>query len=166
MILRYFLIVIPGSDTPTLWLHQPWRLITPILLHFSIWHILFNMYWLYQLGRLVETNQSRLYYLIFILVCAIFPNIVQLIMVGPYFGGASGLIYGLFGYVWICSKFNLKSGYYMGNDIVFWMIGWLILGFTGFLGPIANYAHLGGLVMGSLMAWIQKVSNTKNHLSR
>ena len=36
---------------------QIWRIITPIFLHFSILHIFFNMYWLYELGGQIEKGK-------------------------------------------------------------------------------------------------------------
>jgi GlpG protein len=34
------------------------------------------------------------------------------------------------------------------------MVGWLFLCMTGMLGPIANAAHVGGLVVGVVWAWL------------
>jgi len=154
----YLLIGIPRVDTVSLWLNQPWRLLTPMFLHFSLLHIIFNLYWLYSLGFLIESKESRLFYVSLVLSCDLVANILQLMFVGPLFGGLSGVVYGLFGYIWLSAKFNAWSGYYVRSDVIFWMVGWLILGFTGMLGHIANFAHLGGLVVGALFALIKKHS--------
>jgi GlpG protein len=138
------------------WLTQPWRLLTPMLLHFSLIHILFNAYWLYYLGSLIETKESRLFYLLLIIVCDLASNLLQLAFVGPLFGGLSGVVYGLFGFLWVSSRYYPWSGYYVRSDIVFWMIGWLVIGFTGYLGPVANFGHLGGFILGSLFAVVKQ----------
>lgn len=36
------------------------------------------------------------------------------------------------------------------------MLGWLVLCMTGYLGPIANMAHLTGLLVGMGMGYIAK----------
>ena len=70
---------------------------------------------------------------------------------GPVFGGMSGVVYGLLGYVWIRGKFDPGSGLYLHSYTVTMMIIWFVACLTGVLGPIANTAHAAGLVMG--MAW-------------
>ena len=37
---------------------QLWRLFTPIIIHFGIMHIAFNLLWLYQLGSVIEQRQN------------------------------------------------------------------------------------------------------------
>ncbi len=39
---------------------QVWRLITPIFLHFSLLHLLFDMYMLYLLGSIIEARRGTL----------------------------------------------------------------------------------------------------------
>lgn len=43
-------IVVP-SDLTTL-LHRPWTLLTYMFAHYDMLHVLFNMLWLYWLGKL------------------------------------------------------------------------------------------------------------------
>ena len=154
-------ISLPGYSATSVWASQPWRLITPMFLHFSIWHILFNMFWLYDLGSLIEKKEGKLFYIIFIIIASLVSGLLQFVIAGPLFGGMSGVVYALFAYVWISSKYNLRSGYYMSNQIVFWMVGWFILCFTGFLGPVANYGHLGGLIAGAAFAFIRKLRDER-----
>ena len=131
---------------------SPWQLVTPIFLHFSILHIVFNMYWLYVLGGLIETKEKNWKYGFLIFFAAVFSNLIQYWVSGPAFGGMSGVVYALFAYIWLSSRLNPMSGYWVRRDLVVWMLGWFVLCFTGFLGPVANFAHLGGLLMGALFA--------------
>lgn len=125
-----------------------WRLLTPVFLHFGVLHLLFNMMWLYQLGCLIEARQSALHLLLLVVVTGIFSNLAQYIIAGPQFGGMSGVVYALAGYVWMRGKHDRASGLGLDQQSVNILLIWLVVCFTGLVGPVANFAHLGGLVSG------------------
>jgi len=140
------------SSLPEIRHGEVWRLITPIFIHFHILHILFNMLWLRDLGSMIEGRQSSTYLLALVLVIAAGSNLAQFYFGhAPNFGGMSGVVYGLLGYVWMRGKFDPASGLFLHPSTVTMMLIWLVACFTGILGPIANYAHLVGLMMGA--AW-------------
>src|SRR5581483_5082057 len=90
---------------------QVWRLITPIFLHLDFFHILFNMWWLFDLGSVIETRIGTLRYAGLVLVSAAFSNAAQYwYLPNPSFGGMSGVLYALFGYVWARSKLDRTFG--------------------------------------------------------
>lgn len=130
-----------------------WRLFTPMFIHFGPlpFHILFNMLWLRELGSMIEGRQTTWHLLILSLVIAAGSNVAQFYLSGPDFGGMSGVVYGLLGYIWIRGKFDPASGLFVHQSTVTMMIVWFFLCYTGLLGSIANTAHAVGLVMG--MAW-------------
>lgn len=138
---------------------QVWRLVTPMLLHFSYLHIIFNMMWLYQLGGLIELRKGRLAMAALVLVSAAISNLGEyfwhIYRNGPLdpivFGGMSGVVYALFGYCWMKSDYDHEADMKMPSNTIVWMIGWLVLCMTGAVGPIANAAHLVGLVVGMLI---------------
>ena len=41
------------------WYQEPWRIVTPILIHFGVMHILFDMLMLLQLGMITEACGAR-----------------------------------------------------------------------------------------------------------
>jgi len=142
---------------PTTWLPeirhgQIWRLFTPMFVHFGILHLFFNMLWLRDLGSMIEARKSSWMLLLLVLVFAGTSNVAQYMQSGhPMFGGMSGVVYGLFGYMWMQSKFNPASGLSLQPQTVTLMVAWFFLCLTGLMGPIANTAHAVGAVMG--IAW-------------
>ena len=129
---------------------QIWRLITPIFLHFSITHILFNMLALLQLGTMLEQRQGTARLVMIVLVSAVISNLTQYFYAGPNFGGMSGVIFALFGYIWMQSKFVPGSGLSMPAETIFLCLFWLVVCMTGNM-KIANGAHVGGLIVGMLL---------------
>ena len=136
---------------------QVWRLVTPILMHGSILHILFNMFWLRDLGTLLETRHGSRGLVLLVLATGIGSNLLQYAIAGPNFLGMSGVVYGLLGYIWVQGRLNPAFGFELNSQTVMIMAAWLVLGFTGWLGSLANWAHVGGLIMGTgigaIAAW-------------
>ena len=140
----------PGRWLPEILRGEIWRLFTPALLHSSFLHLLFNMLWLKDLGSLIETRLSSLYLLVLVLGTAIGSNLVQYWWSGPGFGGMSGVVYGLFGFIWMRGKFDPASGLFLDKQTVVLMLIWFFVCLFEFIPRVANGAHLGGLVIGAL----------------
>jgi GlpG protein len=115
------------------------------------------MYWLFLLGGMVEDRYGSLWLGWFVLLTAVISNLAQYYWQGPYFGGFSGVGYALFGYVWMKSKFDPAAGLYLGERDVFLMLLWFGICFTGWIGPIANGAHAGGLVAGVVLGYLPQL---------
>jgi GlpG protein len=148
----------PDLSLPEIRHGQLWRLFTPIFIHFHALHIFFNMLWLRDLGSMIEARQSSLNLVILVLAVAAGSNLAQFYVThNPAFGGMSGVVYGLLGYVWIRGKLDPASGLYLHKSTVTMMLIWLVLCFTGILGPIANYAHLAGLLLGMGWGWLSSL---------
>jgi GlpG protein len=126
---------------------QIWRLITPIFIHDlrMFLHILFNMLWLRDLGTMIEVRLGWKYLLAQVLVIGSLSNLAQYFISGPAFGGMSGVVYGLLGYIWMKSKFDPGSGFFLHEVTVVMMLIWLGFGFTNLLS-IANTVHTVGLL--------------------
>jgi GlpG protein len=153
--LRYLFISFPEAGAtgflPEIRAGEVWRLFTPVLIHFGPWHLLFNMLWLFQLGSMIESRRGSVRFALLTIALAIGSNVAQYAVSGPAFGGMSGVIYGLFGYVWLRGRFDPGSGLFIDRQNVVLMIVWFFACFTGRIGPIANTAHGTGLVLG--IAW-------------
>lgn len=132
---------------------EVWRLVTPIFIHFGPLHLLFNMLWLLDLGTMVERRQGVWRLALLVLVMAILSNVAQYYvnMRAPNFGGMSGVVYGLIGYIWLRGKFDPASGLFLHSTTVTMAVFWYFLCLTGLAGNIANTVHTVGFVIG--LAW-------------
>ena len=157
-----------------------WRIITPIFIHHGTIHLLFNMIWLFQLGKMIELRFGSYRFLIIVLVTAAISNLVQCTVpsaVGgsapgttpdgtlmTLLGGMSGVVYGLLGFVWMKSIYDRSSGFYLPQSTLVIMLGWMLFcmlpGSEKLIGSIANWAHAVGLIVGMALGyapvWIQK----------
>jgi len=137
--------------------NQYWRLITPIFLHFGMLHFVFNSLWLSILGSRIEQSMGSLHLIVVVLVSGLVSNIAQYSWSGTVnFGGMSGVVYALLGYIWIKNTLVPQRLLSLPKGIVGFMVGWLFLCMTPvvtfFIGVgIANAAHLGGLFVGLLL---------------
>ncbi|REJ65282.1 MAG: rhomboid family intramembrane serine protease [Planctomycetota bacterium] len=140
-----------------------WRLATPMFMHGGWLHLFFNMYMTYQLGGLVETRRGPWRFLLIVVATGIAANVTQYLWgqnFGPFrphvmnFLGMSGVVYGLFGYAWMKSRFDPSAGIFLPPNLVVWLLLWFGLCTFGFLGErIANGAHAGGLVAGMALGY-------------
>lgn len=161
-----------GQLSTTLWFHydielirsgQVWRLITPIFLHFSVFkilfaHLAFNMIWFYQFGTIIERSDSSKILLSLILVAAIISNITQAVFSTALFGGMSGVVYALLGYLLAMNKANPSYRGKIANNIAYVLIIFMVVAALGLLGHgIANAAHLSGFIVGIIFAMIKVI---------
>jgi GlpG protein len=128
---------------------QPWRLLTPMLIHFGLMHLGFNMLWLYRLGSQIENLQGTGVLLALVALTQVPGALVQFEVSGPLFGGMSGVVYGLFGFSWMQARYASR-GYSLTDRDTMWIMGWFVLCATGLVGHIANAQHALGLVFGLL----------------
>ena len=113
---------------------------------------------LMQLGRFIESRFGGAKLLALVMAIGVGSNLAEYLWeawrtpgFAPHFGGMSGVNYGLFGFLWMKGKFGRDQNWQMHPQTVQLMLMWMVLCFTGLLGPIANGAHFGGLVIGALL---------------
>jgi len=136
--------------------HQYWRLLTPMFIHFGWIHIVFNILWVWEIGRRIELISGSSVLLLVTIVSSLGANFLQYAMSGAgLFGGMSGVVFGYLGHSLVWEK--LVPGRKMGlrSGIYIFMLVFLAIGFTGAfdllgLGSLANGARLGGLLGGIL----------------
>jgi GlpG protein len=69
----------------------------------------------------------------------------------------SGVVFGLIGYVWMKGRTQPQLGLGLLPDQVVWAILWMLLCIGGAFGPIANAAHVSGLIVGMLIGARQAI---------
>ncbi|SLM64919.1 MULTISPECIES: rhomboid family intramembrane serine protease GlpG [Dickeya] len=133
---------------------QLWRWFSHALLHFSLLHLLFNLMWWWYLGGPVERLLGTRRLCVMLLLSSAISGAVQSWFSGIYFGGLSGVVYALMGYVWLYGEREPQGPLHLQRSMMVFALVWLVAGYFDVLGmSIANAAHVAGLVMGLLMAW-------------
>jgi GlpG protein len=149
-----------SSFTEILSAGEVWRLITPTFLHFSFMHIFFNSLGMWDLGRRLELLLGKMNFVLFFVLTAVLSNIAQFLWhPGGLFGGISGVVYALVGFVLVSHKLAPNKLTAVQPAELGFMLFWLVLCMTGVLdsfigGGVANAAHLGGLLAGVAYAFI------------
>lgn len=144
---------------------EVWRLLTPAFLHFHIFHIVFNLLFVWVLGSLIEQIKGSGRLLLIFMVAAAGSNLSEYLVSGPVFGGMSGVVYSFLGYVWMQTKYNRPNfPQVLPPALVPTMMIWYAVCWTGLVGPIANFAHTGGLVIGIVWGKIDATGKTKTRI--
>ena len=159
------------GEPPTTWgdiqSGQVWRLVTPIFIHYGLAHIAFNLIWLFSLGAMIEVRRSAAMLGLVVLAAAVAGNVGQALVTGPIFGGMSGVVYGLLGFIWVRMYLAPGDGLRVSRDYILIMMIWMVLGFIGVLDRafdirVANAAHLCGLMGGVLVAILLPVGRRRS----
>ena len=152
---------------------QIWRLFSPMLLHYGLGHIFFNMLWLLSMGGRLEARKGPLMMILVVLIGALVAHCGQaaweiyrtpapgagavghdLFLFGVGFGGMSGVNYAIFGFLWIYGRLRPSDGLVLQPQDIGLALGWLVLCMTPLIPNVANAAHVMGLVAGVAMAWV------------
>jgi membrane associated rhomboid family serine protease len=145
----------------SVWTGKPWSLITSVFVHIEIWHIAFNLYWLWILGNCLEDAIGPWKWLAFFLGSAWVSSALQLWVDGDAGIGMSGVGYALFGFGWVARRKIVRFGEILDDHavktFVIWMVGCAIATQFGWIN-VANVAHGAGLLFGAAVAgvWVTK----------
>ena len=132
---------------------QYYRLISCMFLHGGIVHLGVNMYSLHAIGPMVERVYGRAKYIIIYLFAGICASIFSYIFSTSVSIGASGAIFGTLGAVLV---FAIKSKGKAGSGFIRSILSVIFINiFIGATLPnIDNFAHIGGLIGGMLIAFL------------
>jgi membrane associated rhomboid family serine protease len=128
---------------------EPWRLLTAMFVHGNFIHLALNMLALWMLGQSVEPMLGRARFLALYLISGLGGSVmVACLAPNTATVGASGAIFGLMAAL-------LIVGRHIGANVTGLLV---ILGINFalgfFIGGVAWQAHLGGAIVGALVALI------------
>jgi membrane associated rhomboid family serine protease len=150
------------------WWLEPWRLLTPVLFHLGPLHLIFNLYWLWVFGTKVEDEFGHGRTLgIYVLLAAGSNTADEAFSHGGV--GLSGVVYGLFGMLWVLSSRDRRFRDAVDRQTVQLMVGWFFLCIVLTIVDvwrIANVAHGAGCALGALLGWAISARNAATRWQR
>ena len=135
---------------------QFWRFFTSMFLHIGFQHLLFNAYALFIFGAETERIFGRTRFIVIYVLSGLFGSLASFTLGGAGISaGASGAIFGIIG---------MQVAYFYKNKELLGKFGRIrltnaavIVGINLFFGltvpGIDNWAHMGGLISGTLIAY-------------
>lgn len=155
LLLRGQLTNLGAKDNLAIIQGQLWRLITPVFLHANYLHLGVNSYSLFIVGPQVERSFGHWRFLAIYLLSGLAGSIASFAL-SPYPSiGASGALFGLIGALIPLLYLNRKvfaNTRRSINNIIMVIALNLVFGFS--VGGIDNWAHIGGLGGGLVLAWL------------
>lgn len=148
-----------------------YQFITYMFLHANFEHVFFNMFALWMFGRTLEYDLGSRRFLIYYMVCGVGAALIQAaitVAMGQPMAlvGASGAVMGLllaFGVMHpnavimlLFPPLPMKAKWFV---LIYGIIE-LFMGWTGFGGNVAHFAHVGGMLWGFLLLWWWKRKGT------
>jgi GlpG protein len=142
---------------------QLWRLVTPMFLHAGEMQLLFNMLWIFFFGAAIERLHGSLFMLLLAVGTQIAGMLLQIslsaagffpeaLLGSPLAIGASGAVYGLFGFLWVRPRIDAGYPNHLVPINVALMLVWWVVCMTPLIDDFSSAAPLGGLIAGVLAA--------------
>ncbi len=141
---------------PIAFQREPWRLFLSIFPHIGFFHLLFNVYWLWVLGTVLEEVFGHVKTAALIVLFAVVSMTAEFAL---FDGGVglSGVNYGLVGLLWVLSKRDPRFAEAMDQRTLNLMVAWFFLCVAltvTKVQPVANVAHGMGALLGVLVGVI------------
>ncbi len=142
---------------------EQYTLISYMFLHGDFWHLIGNMLFLWVFGDNVEDAMGHMKFLFFYLACGIFGGLVHTWMAPASMApliGASGAVAGVIAAylllhprvnVWVLVMKLIPMRIPASIVLGLWIIIQIVMLFVPNIGPIAWWAHIGGLVAGAVL---------------
>jgi GlpG protein len=138
-----------------IWHGGYWALVSSAFVHCEIWHVVFNVYWLWVLGSRMERAIGSLPFLGFFVLAAFVSSSFQLAVSDTTGIGASGVAYALFGFMWATRHRYPQFSEVLDAPTIriffFWLVGCVVATYLE-IWKVGNAAHISGLLFGLAVA--------------
>jgi rhomboid protease GluP len=141
---------------------QPWRYLSAVFVHYNVLHIAMNGWSLRSVGPVAERQFGKARFVVLFVLSGVLGFIVSNQWYGgmsPATGGASGAIFGTFGSV-IGVAFARRDPNWKQSLLQ----NAVSLAILGFMFPVNNAAHAGGLATGALLGFLFTKESRKSRL--
>lgn len=160
------LIAYGAKTAPLIWSGEIWRLVTPVFLHVGFFHLFVNCIIIYILGTLLESVLGHWRMLLVYLFSGAVGNLLSLRFSPHLSAGASSGVFGILGAIIVYGltyKKMIPRNFY--KVIIFYLLPFLVYNLSlGFwYSRTDNYAHIGGLIGGTLISAVMRVKYPQNH---
>jgi len=139
-----------------LWEGEWWRLTISAFHHGNLIHLIMNVLAFWMFADLLEPKLGKLRYLVFCVVAATF-SILPEAAINQSAVGISGMVFAQFGLILIVRRHDEGIAERMHPSLVPICFAslFICIPLTMFMGlPIANGAHLLGLIYGAIVGWL------------
>ncbi|MDQ3312952.1 MAG: rhomboid family intramembrane serine protease, partial [Actinomycetota bacterium] len=128
-----------------------YRLVSSGFLHFGIFHLLLNMFLLFQLGQLLEPMIGRIRFGLLYLAALLGGSAgAMLLQPDGFHGGASGAVFGLMGAAFVALRHQGINPFSTGLGMTLL----INLVFTFSIPGISIGGHVGGVVAGAAAGFV------------
>jgi membrane associated rhomboid family serine protease len=134
---------------------QLWRLVADIFPHLDIFHLAFNLYWLWVLGTTIERVYGHLKTTLLILLVAVGSSSFEFAFAQGGVG-LSGVGYGMFGLLYVLSRHDERFKESLDKNTVSLFVGWFlfcVVATVTHIWSVANVAHAAGALVGLLLGY-------------
>ncbi len=152
----YYMLQNGAMYLPLLQQGEYYRLLTSIFLHFGFSHLVNNMLMLGVMGWQLELVVGKVKFLLIYFAAGFGGNMLSVLVeirTGDYAvsAGASGAVFGIIGaLLYIAMRNHGRIGTVSGQGILVMIALTLYYGFTS--SGVDNFAHIGGLAVGFVLA--------------
>ncbi|MCG8317333.1 MAG: rhomboid family intramembrane serine protease [Pseudomonadales bacterium] len=155
-------LLFPDELTLQALLNQPWRFITPIVLHHDLQHLAINLICWLEFSSQIESRHSSVMLLNISLLIAFTSNSMEFLLADNRFGGLSGVALGLGAFIGT-KVYLYKESHWRFPPV--YSLALIVLLLSDLIGLTTNqsiYCHLFGVISGAFLASVTKPGLKEN----